>query len=181
MSKITNIVVRGVVSTLVVSVVFISGCATGINVGHDYAYYNTMPSQEARRVLSQQKWIDYSLSPCYVTITDTGISLATYGEIKDYEENGPFLVGNEVYMKRIYYHNGLIPEGTIPYDEIVRIKLQTKWYGIVVGSTDNYVIWLYYKSAHSDGWLGPHIVCSKNPEIYNNILSALLVLCPNVK
>jgi hypothetical protein len=94
-------------------------------------------------------------------ITESGISYGTWGTVVDRRE---FITTK---LTRVYYHEGWQYHKDISFLNITRIVLVTDF----TGGT----IHLYGKYGNFA------IPCGNKPEIYDRMLSALLVLCPSVK
>lgn len=139
----------------------VSPFTTRVEVTHDYARYVNLSKQEAIQLLSRQKWGDQTIQ----RVDETGFSCEVYRQITDREEH-------DSYKTIRYYHYGNISTGTVNFADITRIQLLTY--------ADHCAIRLY-RNGKLGGWMIHYMVCDNNPEIYNKLLSAFLVLCPNIK
>ena len=142
----------------------LSGCATHVEVTHAYPGYVQPPKAEAIRLISAQKF-----GELFIFADETRCSFKSYDQIVDHTEPASW---NTV---KVYYHYGYLPAGGVDFADITRIQL--------LKYSDHCAIRLCRKGEKGDwgGWMLRHIKCENNPEKYNELLSAFLLLCPNVK
>jgi hypothetical protein len=169
---------RQILAAIVGMVVMIAlaGCATtqaihrtDVEVTHACPHDAKLTSAEALQILDGLPiYLGFNSTSYNIRKVDTiGFSYGSTQTVSDRTEHS----GSSI---KTYYHYEWIAYERVSFADIKRIKLETD----SVGGGD---ILLYGKKSLINLVGQTKIICGNKPEKYNEILSALLVLCPNVK